>query len=179
MIDPMPAAPAPTLTFRATIAIRGINPYVPVSATQAARLMPGWRKAMPVRVQVNGQPEDPWRINLMPAGDGGFYLYLHASVRDASGTAVGDRVRVALWFDEDYRGGPPDDLPPWFEAALNAHRPAARAYAALPPSRQKELARHMARLKTDAARDRNLAQALAVLSGEPGRFMARDWTDGR
>ncbi len=176
----MPAAPfKPTLRFSATIGIRGINPCVPVTAAQAAKLAPGWRRAMPVRVRVNGQPAEPWPINLMPAGDGGFWLYLHAAVREASGTGVGDTVRVALAFDGAYRGGPPDELPPWFAAALKANATAARAYAALPPSRQKELARHMLRLKTDAARQRNLAQALAVLSGQPGRFMARDWLGGR
>jgi hypothetical protein len=94
--------PAPILRFRAPIGIAGINPFVRVSAARAARLRRDWRKPMPVCVQVNGKPEPAWRINLMPAGDGSFYLYLHGDVRKASGTRVGDVVRVTLAFDDAY-----------------------------------------------------------------------------
>ena len=75
------------LRFRAPIEIRGINPYVLVSAERAAKLKPDWRKPMPVRIQVNGKPDIPWRINMMPAGDGSFFLYLHGQVRKDFGTA--------------------------------------------------------------------------------------------
>ena len=81
------------LRFRAAIDIRGINPYVLVSAERAGKLKPDWRKPMPVRIQINGKPDVPWRINMMPTGDGSFFLYLHAQVRNASGTAVGDVCR--------------------------------------------------------------------------------------
>jgi hypothetical protein len=84
------------LRFSAPIEIRGINPYVHVSAERTARLKPDWRKPMPVRIQVNGKPDVHWRINMMPAGDGSFFLYLHAQVRNASSTAVGDVVSVTI-----------------------------------------------------------------------------------
>ena len=74
------------MKFRAKIELRGINPYVLVSAARAARIRAGWKKPMPVLVQVNGRPEPAWPINMMPAGDGGFYLYLDGTVRKASGT---------------------------------------------------------------------------------------------
>jgi hypothetical protein len=106
------------LRFRAPIEIRGINPFVFVSATRAAKLKPDWRKPMPVRVQVNGKPDVPWRINMMPTGDGGFFLYLHAQVRTASGTAVGDVVSVTVEFDGRYKGGPSDPMPSWFRDGL-------------------------------------------------------------
>jgi hypothetical protein len=63
---------------------------------------------MPVLVQVNGLPDPPWRVNMMmqPIGDGDFYLYLDGDVRASTTTQVGDVVRVAVAFDEDYRGGP-------------------------------------------------------------------------
>jgi hypothetical protein len=51
-------------------------------------------KPLPVVVRINGKPADGWRINMMPVGDGSFYLYLHSNVRKASGEAVGDRVRL-------------------------------------------------------------------------------------
>ena len=70
-----------SVRFRSLIEIENINPYVLVSARRAARIRKGWRKPLPVRVRVNGKPEKPWRINLMPVGDGSFYLYLHGDVR--------------------------------------------------------------------------------------------------
>jgi hypothetical protein len=166
------------LRFRARIALRGINPYVSVDAEQATRLKPGWRRAMPVLVQINGQPETRCRTNLMPVGDGSFYLYLDETVRKASDTKIGDTVQVALEFDADYRGGPAEPMPRWFSIALNRNPAAKEGYAALPPSRKKELVRYLARLKTDEARARNLAQALHVLAGGKGRFMARAWNGG-
>ena len=163
------------LRFRAPIALNGINPYVLVRADQAARLKPEWRKPLPVLVQINGKPDKPWRINLMPAGDGRFFLYLHETVRKASATKVGDIVQVALDFDADYRGGAADPMPRWFSRALNRTPAAKRGWAALPPSRQKEILRTFGRLKSTEARERNLAKALFVLAGGKARFMARSW----
>src|SRR5579859_4103627 len=162
------------LKFRATIAINGINPYVRVDARRAAQLKPGWRKPMPVRVRIDGQPETPWRINLMPMGDGAFYLYLHATVRRASGTAPGDSVAVELAFDETYRAGPAE-LPDALAQALARNAAARRGFEALIPSRQKEIVRYLANLKSAEALERNLSETVHVLAGGRARFMARDW----
>ncbi len=121
----------PRVKFKALIEIRVGNPYVMVSKARAARIKSGWRKPLPVLLQIDGQPEPPWRINMMPVGDGRFYLYLHGAVRKASRTQVGDRVLVDVIFD------------------------------------------------SNEARARNVAKALYVLSGKKGRFMARDWKQGK
>jgi hypothetical protein len=63
----------PTLRFKSLIEIRDGNPYVLVSAARARRIKAGWRKPLPVLLQINGQPETPWRINMMPTGSGDFY----------------------------------------------------------------------------------------------------------
>lgn len=130
---------------------------------------------MPVRIQVNGKPDVPWRINLMPAGDGSFFLYLHAHVRKDSGTIVGDLVSVTVEFDRDYRGGPAEPIPSWFGDALQRTPAARRGWDGLPPSRQKEIVRYFGRLKSLEARQRNLQRALHVLAGGKARFMARAW----
>ena len=163
------------MRFRANIELNNINPYVRVSAARAAKLKPGWRRPLPVRVRVNGKPDEPWRINMMPAGDGGFYLYLHGVVRKASGTVVGDTVSVELYFDADYKSGPAHPMPAWFRQALAKSAKAKRGWAGLIPSRQKEILRYFAGLKSEEARARNLARAMHVLAGGKGRFMARDW----
>src|SRR5437016_12287690 len=81
-----------SMRFRALIKIHGVNPYVLVSAKRTSILQSGWRKPMPVLVQINGQPQEPWPINMMPIGNGSFRLPLHEKVRKASNTGVGDRV---------------------------------------------------------------------------------------
>ena len=78
-----------TLSFTAVIKIRGINPFILVSAARANVLKPGWLKPLPVLVKINSKPEKAWPINMMPIGDGSFYLYLHGDVRKASETVVG------------------------------------------------------------------------------------------
>ncbi len=167
-----------TLRFKATVDIQGVNPFVPVSAARAAKIKRDWRKPMPVVVRINGKPEEPWHINMMPVGDGTFRLYLHGDVRKASATQVGDRVNVEVGFDAAYRSGP-QPLPSWFRAALAKDPIAEQNWRALSPSRQKEIVRYLAALKSAAARERNLARALQALAGKPGRFMARSWTEGK
>jgi hypothetical protein len=167
-----------TISFTAIIEIRNINPFILVSALRANAIKPGWRKPLPVLVRINGKPADAWRINMMPVGDGSFYLYLHGDLRKASGTAVGDRVRVEIGFDATYRNGPQHTMPGWFRQALSANPQALRNWMALSPSRKKEILRYFSGLNSPEARARNLARALQVLSGEAGRFMAREWKNG-
>ncbi len=166
------------LTFTGTIQIRGINPYVLVSKAQATQLQPDWRKPMPVLVQINGQPKEPWHINMMPVGNGEFYLYLHEIVRKASGTKVGDRVTVTLKFDNSYKNGPIHPMPTWFQAQLAANAVAGQNWQKLSPSRQKEILRNFATLKSEDARMKNMKQAMQVLSGVEARFMGRAWRNG-
>ena len=165
-------------SFRAVIKIRGINPFVLVSASRANAIRPGWRKPLPVLVRINGEPAKAWRINMMPVGDGRFYLYLHGEVRKASGSAVGDRVRVEIEFDASYRNGPQHPLPAWFKRGLAGNPQAMKNWKALTPSRRKEVLRYFSRLSSPEARARNLARALDMLSGESGRFMGRGWEKG-
>lgn len=168
------------LRFAAAIKLKGVNPYVDVSKHRAGQLRKDWRRPLPVLVRVDGEPAaNPWRINMMPAGNGSFYLYLHASVRAASGTRVGDRVTVELEFDGAYRNGPLHPMPRWFSAALRGDSRAKVNWSRLTPSRRKEILRYFTGLKSHQARQRNLARAMLVLSGAPGRFMARSWSGGK
>jgi hypothetical protein len=168
-----------TLRFTSVMKIHGVNPYVLVSAKQASKLKPGWRKPMPVLVQINGKPEPPWPINMMPVGDGSFRLFLHGSVRKVSNTGVGDRVQVDVRFDAKYKSGPAHPLPAWFGSALRKNPAAKKNWEALIPSRKKEILRYFSELKSPEARSCNLARALRALSGKPERFMARSWREGR
>src|SRR5882762_11435321 len=123
-------------SFTAIIKMRGINPFVLVSASRANTIKPAWRKPLPVLVRINGEPARAWRINMMPARDGSFYLYLHGDVRKASGTAVGDRVRVEIDFDPSYRNGPQHPMPLWFKQSLAGNPYTMKYWKALTPSRK-------------------------------------------
>jgi hypothetical protein len=168
-----------TIKFRAVIKILGVNPYVLVSAARAAALRPRWRRPMPVLARINGLPQNPWRINMMPTGKGSFYLYLHGSVRKESDTKVGDKVEVEVQFDSEYRNGPMHPMPASFQSALAKNTKAKKAWGALIPSRKKEILRYITGLKSDEARERNIAKTMLVLSGNTGRFMGRTWNDGK
>ncbi|MGR4069627.1 YdeI/OmpD-associated family protein [Billgrantia sp. C5P2] len=167
------------LRFRTTIEINNINPYVLVAAAQAEQLRPGWRKPMPVCVRIKGEPDATCRINMMPVGDGSFYLYLNGEARKASNTKVGDTVSLGIEFDEAYQSGPVNPMPPWFSEALEQNPHATQAWNDLIPSLKKEFLRYFARLKSPEAQARNAQQALYVLSGNRGRFLARSWHEGR
>jgi len=166
-----------SILFTSTIKKRGINPYVLVSARLATQLKESWRKPLPVLVQVNSKPEPPWRINLMPAGDGSFYLYLNGEVLKASSTQVGSVVEVRLQFDKNYKPGPAHSMPAWFSEALAQNHLAKRGWDELIPSLQKEILRYMTRLKSVEAQSRNTQLAVHVLSGGKGRFLARSWNE--
>ena len=166
------------LHFQTKIEIYNGNPYVLVSAARAKSLKSEWKKPMPILVQINGEPEPPWQINMMPIGDGSFYLYLHGTVRKASNTKVGDRVAVDVSFNANYKNGPMHPLPEWFGSPLSKNAAAQLAWNALIPSRKKEILRYFWGLKSEDARTRNVKKALHVLSGNEGRFMARTWRGG-
>ncbi|MDP8995489.1 MAG: YdeI/OmpD-associated family protein [Pseudomonadota bacterium] len=163
------------MKFKAIIQLNKINPFVLVSGARAKRLKVQWRKPMPVLVQINGEPKAAWKINMMPRGDGSYYLYLHGDVRKASNTKVGDEVDVSLVFDKAYRNGPVHEMPAEFLTQLQAHPKAKIAWSELIPSRQKEILRYFAGLKSETARARNYAKATRVLNGAKERFMARNW----
>jgi len=166
------------IIFAAVIKIRNVNPYVLVSAVRANTIKSGCRKPIPVLVRVNGKPDRQWRINMMPVGNGDFYLYLHGDIRRASHTSVGDRVRIEIDFDANYRNGPQHSMPIWFRQGLAANPQAKENWLDLSPSRKKEILRYFSRLESQAARGRNLSRALHVLSGAACRFMGRTWTGG-
>lgn len=166
------------MKFQAAIEIRGVNPYVHISAARASAVKDGWRKPLPVLMRINGEPETPWRTCMMPAGDGSFYLYLHGPSRKHSRTQVGDRVIVEIVCDSSYRGGPAR-LPKWFASALAKTPKAKKAWAVLTPSRKKEVVRYLSSLKSPETKARNLAKAMQALRGSETRFMGRTWKQGK
>lgn len=175
---PLSAAPRERgggVALVARLELAGVNPYVVVPPELAHRLRPGWRRPMPVVFRVRAAGEARWRINLMPVGEGRFYLYLNGGVRAAAGLRVGDRVALEIRFDEEYRPGPVHPMPPELQRGLDSSAAARAGWEGLPPGRQKELLRYLAALKSAASRSRNVQRALRAIRGDPIRFLGRDW----
>ena len=169
----------PRVEMTSRILIAGVNPYVDVSVERVAVLRPAWRKPLPVLVLLNGGPTSPWRTNLMPTGGDVFRLYLHGAMRATANVGVGDEVRVGLDVDDAYHSNPAHSMPVWFQTELDADPRVAENWLKLSPSQRKEMMRYLGALKSEEARERNLRRAVDVLRGEPGRFLGRDWVDGR
>ena len=168
-----------SVSITSRIRIRGINPYLLVTAKQVSALREGWRRPMPVLVTLNGQPRKPARVNLMPVGNGSFYLYLNGPLRQASGTGVGDRVIARVAFDSHYRGGPAHRMPPALRRGLQSQPKRAEAWRSLTPSRQKEILRYLAGLRSKAALERNVAKVLVMLSQPRGLYLGRERATAR
>jgi Bacteriocin-protection, YdeI or OmpD-Associated/Domain of unknown function (DUF1905) len=169
---------AVVINLSAIIAVRGMNPYILVKPELAQRLKPAWRRPLPVILRITSVPQHRWKTNIMPVGDGSFYLYLHGLIRRAAAANIGDRIRVQIQFNAAYRGGPTHPMRRELRDALCRAPHALRNWQRLIPSRKKEILRYLAALKSPEARARNIARALSVLSGHEGRFMGRDWRDG-
>lgn len=134
---------------------------------------------MPVLVKINGEPKVPWRTNMMGNGRGDFLLHLHGEMRAVSGTRVTKVVTIDLAFDETYRDALQHSVPELLPAALDGDGTTASSWAKLTPSRQKEILRYFAALKTSEAKDRDVERMVRIFGGDTGRFVGRDWCDGK
>ena len=148
--------------FHARIQLLGINPWVALPARELRALLraAGRDKGpIPVRGLLD---EVPFRQTLVKY-QGAWRLYLNTPVRRAAGKEVGDRAWVTVELDPTPRREP---VPAELKRAL-AEQPALKAtFAALAPSRRKEICRNLTKLKSEAARQRNLDHVLRYLAGE-------------
>lgn len=148
--------------FSATIRLLGVNPYVTVPARERKRIFTASRREkgpIPVRGRIDATPFRQTFVKYQ----GEWRLYLNTPVRRAAGKDVGDRVTVEVEFDP---APPKEPVPPALKRALQQHAGAREAFAALPPSRRKEICRYINALKTEPSRERNIRAVIAHLSGE-------------
>jgi hypothetical protein len=145
-------------TFRATIALLGINPYVSVPAPHLKTLFAAAGREtspIPIRVEIEGIA---FRQNLVRY-QGAWRLYLNTPMRKAAGKDVGERVTLSVDHDPTTRREP-------MPAALDEHPAARAAFNALPPSRKKEIQRYLGSAKTTTTQTRNISKVIGHLRGE-------------
>lgn len=148
--------------FSATIYKIGINPVVDPPERVAVALceQAGRTKGpIPVRGKLNGAE---FRQTLVKYA-GAWRLYVNGPMLKASGTNVGDEVRVDVEFDPS----PPEvGMPEALSTALLKNESARKVFDALSPYRQKEIMRYVGSLKSNEAIERNVEKVIRQLKGE-------------
>jgi len=156
-------------SFSDKIKIIGVNPYVipPPTVLKSIFKEAGKEKgAIPVKGTLNGKAF----IQTLVKYSGKWRLYLNGPMREGAGIDVGDMANVKLAFDPKDRTIP---VHPKLKAALDKNKIAKAAFEKQSPSRQKEIVRYISNLKSEEARDKNIARAIRFLLGKE-RFVGRN-----
>lgn len=169
-MDPRPSTSAPGgHRFEAELEIVGINPFVsvPEPILEAIFAAVGKRTGpIPVAGSVNGAPYQQSLVR----HQGAWRLYVNTTMLKNSPRRIGERLELSVAHDPIGRAAPAS---PEFERALAAHPEAKAVFEGLRPSRQREIVRYIASLKSPASTERNVARAIAFLIGE-ARFIGSD-----
>lgn len=156
-------------SFSARIKIIGINPYVllPGEVLKTIFKQAGKDKGA---IQVKGTLNKKPFIQNLVKYSGKWRLYLNGPMREAAGIDVGDTAHVKIKFDPKPRI---IEMHPKLKLAFTKNKKAKAVFDELSPSRQKEIVRYIAKLKSEESIDKNVQRALDFLSGKE-RFIGRD-----
>ncbi|MBI3221418.1 MAG: YdeI/OmpD-associated family protein [Bacteroidetes bacterium] len=156
-------------SFTAKIEIIGVNPFVfvPPDILQAIFTQAGKTKGhIPIKGAINLKEYKQTLVRYQ----GEWRLYINTTMLKDSPKRIGETVRLTIQFDPESREiKPPAD----FIQALNKNTAAQAVFDQLPPSRQTEIIRYIAKLKTEEARASNIQRAIRFLLGKE-RFIGRD-----
>ncbi len=155
--------------FSATLEIIVGNPYVllPPKVLAAVFAQAARDKGpIPVRGALNGKPFQQTLVKY----SGAWRLYVNLTMLENSPRRIGEEVEVEIEYDPSDRT---IEQHPKLTQAL-AENPAAReVFDGLSPSRQKEIVRYIAQLKSEASVERNVERAISFLLGK-GLFVGRE-----
>lgn len=155
--------------FTATLEIIVGNPHVLLPPPILNRIFQQANKdkgAIPVRGTINGRPYQQTLVKF----SGEWRLYVNLKMLTDSPRRIGEEVEVEVEFDPSDRTIIPH---PKLVEGLAENAEANRVFEGLSPSRQKEIIRYIANLKTEGSVDRNVIRAIDFLLGK-GRFVGRD-----
>ena len=155
--------------FKAKIGIIGINPfvYVPEKILAAIFLRAGKEKGhIPVCGAVNRKPYKQTLVRY----SGEWRFYVNTTMLKDSPKRIGELIEVTIRHDPEERTIKPH---PDFAKALKANKEAKKVFERLPASRQKEILRYIAALKTEESVKKNIERAIGFLMGS-NRFVGRD-----
>jgi hypothetical protein len=163
------ASKSKSRSFRATIEIIGINPfvYLPEDVLEQVFVQANKTKGkIPVKFWIDGHEFQQTLIRY----SGNWRLYLNGPMRKAANKDVGDEARFEIVFNPAQTEIP---VHPQLKKALGSNKPAMKVFKDLSPSLRQEIVRYIARLKTKESVDRNVQKAINFLLGKE-RFIGRD-----
>ncbi|KAA9338213.1 YdeI/OmpD-associated family protein [Hymenobacter busanensis] len=155
--------------FEAPIDLIGINPFVWVPDDILLDLFAqaGTSKGpIPICGTVNGKAYTQTLVRYQ----GHWRLYINTAMLNHSPQRIGETIDLTIAFDPADRTIAPH---PRLVQALADCPDAKRVFDGLAASRQKEIVRYIASLKTEESIARNVARAIDFLLGK-GRFVGRD-----
>jgi len=155
--------------FKARIEIIGINPfvYVPSTILAAIFVQAGKEKGhIPVCGAVNRKSYKQTLVRYR----GEWRFYINTTMLKDSPKRIGEMIEVTIRHDPEERRIEPH---PAFVKALKANKEAKKDFDGLAASRQKEIVRYIAALKTEESVTKNIDRAVRFLTGS-GRFVGRD-----
>ncbi|PIF02255.1 MAG: hypothetical protein CR996_00760 [Draconibacterium sp.] len=154
--------------FKTTLDIIHGNPfvYLPDEILGHLFLQSGKSKGhIPVKGTVNGKPFQQTLVKY----SGDWRLYINMKMLKDSPRRIGEKIEVEIEFDPSNRSIKPH---PKLIKALAKNKEANAVFKKLSASRQKEIVRYIANLKTEQSVDRNIERAINFLLGK-GRFVGR------
>ncbi len=157
------------LKFKAKLEIIDGNPFVfvpPPILDQIFEEANQNKGPIPIRGTINGRPYQQTLVKY----SGAWRLYVNMKMLDDSPRRIGEILEVDLAYDPRDRTVTPH---PKLVSALRNNRKAKEVFDRLAPSRQKEIIRYIANLKTDESVERNVKRAIDFLLGKTS-FAGRD-----
>jgi len=155
--------------FTSTLDMSVGNPFVFLPPQVLTRIFQAANKdkgPIPVRGTINGKPYQQTLVKY----SGAWRLYINMKMLKDSPRRIGETIKVEIEFDPNDRTIP---IPSQLAQALKETPAAAEVFEGLSPSRQKEIVRYIANLKSAASVERNVTRAIDFLLGK-GRFVGRD-----
>lgn len=172
----------PALKFSSKIEIIGVNPYVrPPDDVLDALFTQAQKKTSPIPIKgkINGANFHQSLVRYQ----GDWRLYVNLIMAKAANIPFTKNIReivgTVATFEVEFNPHPPMyEMVTFLETALHNSLQAKTNWEKLIPSRQKEVLRYFASLKSEEAKAKNLKKLIEVLNGKSGRFMARTWKNG-
>jgi hypothetical protein len=156
-------------TFRATIELIGINPFVfvPDRILKQIFIQAGKETGfIPIKGTINNKAYKQTLVKYK----GAWRLYINTTMLAKSPERIGESVALTIEFDPSNRTIQPH---PKLVRALKENTAAKKVFDSLPPSRKKEIVRYIANLKTPESIDRNIKRAIDFLTGN-SNFIGRE-----
>ncbi len=157
------------LHFSAKIELIGINPFVFVPEKILTEIFTKAGKtkgSIPVHGTINDKPYKQTLVRY----SGAWRLYINMIMLKDSPKRIGETIAVGIAFDTSDRTIAPH---PALVVALEQNTDAKKVFESLTPSRQKEIVRYIANLKTEESITKNIEKVLGHLKGQ-NKFAGRE-----